>query len=724
MKLPIRSPKSTSRLFGAGVGAFKAAIYGVRLVWNRMLKSIDAATAETDEWPKGETSGRRMADGRNQNHPAQPAHRPPDRKTAAPAFAAGRRPAWFVLCAGLLVLTRTASPAQTGHIQHSFVVEAPADFRLSAPDKLTQLRSFPLRPVRSIDAANAPLHAVTWYKLTINLPQTASEDLVYLFLRAAHQRELTAYLVGEGGLVREASSGFRLAAGFDYGLSDLTLNLPRTVGPTADVYIRSVPVSPFPMTPAVLRLEEIQGKANVTTGFIWLYYGGALFLVLFQSIWWYHLRDPASRDYVMLSIGMMLSSLARYGIVDRAVALPFGVSLSDWLPHLMLLNTLLAMRLHLSFYDLAKTLPGAARILRGLLIFIVLLLGAGIFLPPTEFFRFALVGQLLAIITGLPIEIMAVRRGLPGAWMALLGWTGMYVMLFILNLSGIGLLPKSSHMQLLPLIGMLWEMGMNTLGLSRKFDLVSRASHEAEKQEVERRSLERLVRVLCHDISNPLTVIIMNSGLYRTGDSTTPTPKIFVHMQRIAKAATTIGEIIESVRSMEQLRLNDGKVELAPTNLAATIDEAEDIFREKLAEKSLRLVKSLPDNLPLVMAEANMLKSSILANILSNAIKFSGAGSKIELSARLSDRHVTLSVRDQGVGIPQELMEEFNRCGLIRSRPGTFDEQGTGLGLQLIHEFTAAMGGRMRLICSTDQTSGGAAGTIVEIILPVAPSGA
>jgi len=629
--------------------------------------------------------------------------------------------ALLLFCIGLLPFAGAAPSTQAGHILQSFVVAVPSGFQFSSPAQLSQLRGFPLRAVDSIDETKAPLHEVTWYKLVIKVPQADSDKLAWLYLRAAHLREASAYLINESGVVREASAGFHDSGKIGFLLSDITLNIPLTIGATAEVFIRIVPVSPFPMRPAVLNLNEILREVTIGTGFIWLYFGAALFLVLFQSLWWFHLREPASRDYILFSIGMIVATLARYGVVDNAIHHPFGFYLAEWLPHLMLLNTILALRFHLTFYNLTSTIPNAARALHGFGIGLLLLLGAGIFVPPTVFFKFVLGAQMLGMIIALCIGITAARRGLPGAGIALVGWIGMYAIVFVVNLSGLGFLPKPAYMQLLPLAGILWEMVMNTLGLSRKFELMSKQRHEAEKQEIERYSLQRLVRLLCHDISNPLTAIFLSSRSFgATGGNQTP-ENTAAHMQRIVKASTAIREIIDSVRMLERLQLTGGRVEVAPTDLATMITETESLFQEKLQQKSLRLVKAIPPDLPLVLAEGSILKSSVLANILSNAIKFSVAGSTIDLSAERNENSVTLRVRDHGVGIPPELIDEFNRSRLIRSRPGTFDEQGTGLGLQLVHGFTTAMGGRMRLLSGHDQNQAGEAGTIVEIILPAAP---
>jgi signal transduction histidine kinase len=628
--------------------------------------------------------------------------------------------ALLLLCTGLLPFAGAAPSTQAGKILQSFVVAVPGEFQFSSPAQVTELRGFPLRAVNSIDDTEAPLREVTWFKLVIQLTPTDSDELAFLSLNASHLREASAYLIDASGVVREASAGCRESTGIRFNLSELILDLPRTTGATAEVFVRIVPITPFPLRPAILRLGEVLHEVTYETSFIWLYFGGALFLILFQCVWWFQLRDPASRDYILLSIGMMVANSARYGFINRVNGDQLDFYAAEWLPHIKVLNTILALRFHLTFYNLTATIPLGARVLQGLQTGLLLMLGVGIFLPPAVFLKFAAVAQTVSVFAGLSIGIIAARRRLPGARIALVGWLGIYASSSTVNLASVGLLPTPPLMHLLPLAGILWEMVMSTLGLSRKFQLINEQRHVAEKQEIERHSLKRLVRLLCHDISNPLSVITFSSGkLVSAGGTATPEP-VSSHAHRIVKAAAVISEIINSVRMLERLQLSGGRVEVAPTDLATTIREAESLFQEKLQQKSLRLVKAIPPDLPLVLAEENILRSSVLANILSNAIKFSKVGSTIELSAERNETSITLRVRDHGVGIPPELMDDFNRRGMIRTRTGTLNEPGTGLGLPLIHGCTIAMGGRMRLLSGNDHGPEGAPGTIVEITLPIA----
>ena len=82
----------------------------------------------------------------------------------------------------------------------------------------------------------------------------------------------------------------------------------------------------------------------------------------------------------------------------------------------------------------------------------------------------------------------------------------------------------------------------------------------------------------------------------------------------------------------------------------------------------------------------------VLINLLSNAIKYNKPNGSITLTSLVSDTHVTLSVIDQGYGIPQEkiddVFEPFKRLGMEAS-----NIEGTGLGLALSKNLVALMGG-------------------------------
>ena len=116
--------------------------------------------------------------------------------------------------------------------------------------------------------------------------------------------------------------------------------------------------------------------------------------------------------------------------------------------------------------------------------------------------------------------------------------------------------------------------------------------------------------------------------------------------------------------------------------------------------------------LPSITADKERI-AQVVINIISNAIKYTPDGGKIDVFLDSYDRYVTVSVRDTGVGIPEadidHLFERFYRVEKSR----TSETGGTGLGLAIAKEIIVAHGGNIKIKSKLGT------GTLVYIVLPV-----
>ena len=88
--------------------------------------------------------------------------------------------------------------------------------------------------------------------------------------------------------------------------------------------------------------------------------------------------------------------------------------------------------------------------------------------------------------------------------------------------------------------------------------------------------------------------------------------------------------------------------------------------------------------------------STILRNLISNAIKFTNPGGTIVISTEQKQNLLIVSVADNGVGIRKEALEKLFRIEESYSTAGTQNEEGTGLGLLLCKEYVEKHGGKIR----------------------------
>ena len=128
-------------------------------------------------------------------------------------------------------------------------------------------------------------------------------------------------------------------------------------------------------------------------------------------------------------------------------------------------------------------------------------------------------------------------------------------------------------------------------------------------------------------------------------------------------------------------------------NMRETILRNLHIFDQTAQEKQIALATTLVEPL-LVYADEKVLET-IFRNLLSNAVKFTPRGGNVTIAGAQDGHTATIAVADTGIGIGQEYLPKLFRIDAQYKRKGTADEQGTGLGLILCHEFIEKSGGKI-----------------------------
>ena len=130
--------------------------------------------------------------------------------------------------------------------------------------------------------------------------------------------------------------------------------------------------------------------------------------------------------------------------------------------------------------------------------------------------------------------------------------------------------------------------------------------------------------------------------------------------------------------------------------MIAKFEECSKILKESIVKKEITLINEIPPHLK-VWAEENML-NSILQNLMSNAIKFTPKGGNIIVSAKSrSDQMIDISIRDSGIGMSKQLIDNLFKIDAPSGRKGTDGELSTGLGLIICKDFIGKNGGKIEV---------------------------
>lgn len=201
----------------------------------------------------------------------------------------------------------------------------------------------------------------------------------------------------------------------------------------------------------------------------------------------------------------------------------------------------------------------------------------------------------------------------------------------------------------------------------------------------------RVISVIGHDLRAPLNSIIGILELAR--DTLKESGVGYEMLERLEGEANanlkTLQNMVEWSRNEIQ-NLTPVRIWFNPKEV---IGEAVALHQTQLELKNIKMSIECTEQL---YADENQFRS-IVTNLLNNAIKYSPKGGEISVMLSESDEGYEFFVRDEGVGVEEDVMDKIEKSQTIRSKSGTMGERGTGLGLRLVSDFAKAHGGLFTL---------------------------
>lgn len=203
-------------------------------------------------------------------------------------------------------------------------------------------------------------------------------------------------------------------------------------------------------------------------------------------------------------------------------------------------------------------------------------------------------------------------------------------------------------------------------------------------------SKTNLLATISHELKTPISSIKMSAKLMNDTRVGALNPEQQELMHSISGDAERLLRLTGELLNMTQLETGNIQLKLAPTDAVQMAGRALEAVRMLQQQQQIRPETVYPDMPVQVVADADKTEW-VLINFLTNAIKYSAAGSSISLQITTTGTEVRFSVQDHGEGIaPEDFPKIFDRY--YKAGQG---HTGTGLGLSIAREFIEAQGGRI-----------------------------
>jgi signal transduction histidine kinase len=259
------------------------------------------------------------------------------------------------------------------------------------------------------------------------------------------------------------------------------------------------------------------------------------------------------------------------------------------------------------------------------------------------------------------------------------------------------------------------EVGELTAAFNRMAEELQRSRTELESQNEQLRQSERrkseLVRIVSHELRTPLASVLGFTSVLLGRDVAPDDQRRYLEIVNVQarRLSTLVNDFLDAERAEE------GELELSRRLIDVGTVVAEQVQLYEGQSANHKLDAALPPTPLTVHGDPNRL-AQVIGNLLSNAIKYSPDGGTVHIAAEQIDSYVRVSVRDEGLGIPEDLQQRvFAR--FFRGDADTSGIPGTGLGLTIARSVVEAHGGHMNFESARGK------GSVFWLELPMAAKG-
>ena len=207
---------------------------------------------------------------------------------------------------------------------------------------------------------------------------------------------------------------------------------------------------------------------------------------------------------------------------------------------------------------------------------------------------------------------------------------------------------------------------------------------------------EKLIHSITHDLRSPMTAILGYAELMMGGTEGPLTETQVAYLSIICKNMNRLAGYINDILDVAKMQAGKMDFDKKPVSIVAIVESVVELLAVTAREMNVELQLQSAVGVPRVMADVDML-SRVVTNLVSNAIKFTPKGGMVTISVSRADPiNILVSVKDTGVGIPEDKLETiFDKFYQVSETKGAARKAGTGSGLTITKEIIEGHGGKV-----------------------------
>jgi signal transduction histidine kinase len=230
-----------------------------------------------------------------------------------------------------------------------------------------------------------------------------------------------------------------------------------------------------------------------------------------------------------------------------------------------------------------------------------------------------------------------------------------------------------------------------------------RYRHLAEKLKEVSDSKDQFFSLISHELRSPFNSILGFAEILYNDREELSTDEMKLYIDSLYYSSRHIFSLLDNLLHLS--RFQSGKVDFNPSSLSLQniIEKNLQVLKITAEKKEISIISAIEDNIQVFADEAMM--NSILLNLITNSIKFTRRGGKIEINVHRTEKFAEISIHDHGIGMSDDTIFNLFKMGISKTLPGTEGETGTGLGLVLTKKFVEQNGGTLKVQSKLHQGS-------------------